>query len=107
MHETPATIRVTVRVRQQVEPALYEDLSVVGSYYRSKRLIQLAMLGLAAEQRGVRLDFPQRVVHEITQQQQNTQAPGNRVLVSPDLNEPQSAVYEPNLGALWETGLMK
>jgi hypothetical protein len=47
--ESISTINMRVRISQS-SPPLYKVLSAIGPYYRVKRLVQLAALGLAVEE---------------------------------------------------------
>lgn len=108
MPDTSDQIRVSVRLRHNVDSDLFDDLSAVGPYFRARRLLYLAKMGLAAEKGSFRIGgeaqfaaAPNAVPLAVTPPAALDAPPAPPVLTDEPL-----ASYEPDLSALWETGLM-
>ena len=108
MPDTSDQIRVSVRLRHNVDSDLFDDLSAVGPYFRPRRLLYLAKMGLAAEKGRFRLGGEALLAAAPNASQLAATPPAalDPPPAPPVTTDELSISYEPDLSALWETGLM-
>lgn len=106
MPDSKDCIRLTVKLNPEGEAELTAELERLGKYYRSRRLVALARLGLAVE-RG---QFALPSVDSSPLPPAETRAASPNHPAGPPA--PQSGEdgngeeYTPNLDDLWATGIM-
>ena len=106
MPDSKDCIRLTVKLNPEGEAELTAELERLGKYYRSRRLVALARLGLAVERGQFALPF----VDASPLPPAETRAAS--LNHSTESSAPQSerndkgGGYIPDLGDLWATGIM-
>lgn len=107
MPDSKDCIRLTVKLNPEGEAELTAELERLGKYYRSRRLVALARLGLAVE-RG-QFALPSVDASPLPTAETRAASP-NHPAAPP---APQSGGdgngdgYTPNLDDLWATGIME
>lgn len=98
MPDSKDCIRFTVKLNPEGEAELTAELERFGKYYRSRRFVALARLGLAVE-RG-RLALPSGDASLPPPAEPRAAAPNHR-------SDGGDNGYIPDLGDLWATGIME
>lgn len=106
MPDSKDCIRLTVKLNPEGEAELTAELERLGKYYRSRRLVALARLGLAVE-RG-QFALPSVDAPPLPSAETRASSPNHPAESSPPQSEGDGTGdgYTPDLGDLWATGLM-